>query len=84
MHKIKTYLTEELNFSKQTIKKMKFNSNKFYNLIKERRSVRDFDKKNFDIKIIKNAILAAGTAPSGANLQPWHFVVIKDSKIKRK
>ena len=84
MHKIKTYLTEELNFSKQTIKKMKFNSNKFYNLIKKRRSVRDFDKKNFDIKIIKNAILAAGTAPSGANLQPWHFVVIKDSKIKRK
>ncbi len=84
MHKIKTYLTEELNFSKQTIKKMKFNSNKFYNFIKKRRSVRDFDKKNFDIKIIKNAILAAGTAPSGANLQPWHFVVIKDSKIKRK
>ena len=35
------------------------------------------------IKIIKNAILSAGTAPSGANLQPWHFVIIKNNKLKK-
>jgi nitroreductase len=33
--------------------------------------------------VINNCILAAGTAPSGANLQPWHFVVVSDPKIKK-
>jgi len=84
MHKIKTYITEELKFSNQTIEEMKLNSEKFYKLISKRRSVRDFDKKSFDINIINNAILAAGSAPSGANLQPWHFVVIKNKEIKNK
>jgi len=82
MHNIKTYITEELNFSNQTIEEMRLNSEKFYRLISQRRSVRDFDNKSFDINIINNAILAAGTAPSGANLQPWHFVVIKNQEIK--
>ena len=84
MHKIKTYITEELKFSNQTIHEMKLNSEKFYKLISKRRSVRDFDIKSFDISIINNAILAAGTAPNGANLQPWHFVVIKSKQIKNK
>ena len=84
MHKIKTYITEELKFSNQTIDEMRLNSDKFYKLISERRSVRDFNRKSFDINIIKNAILAAGTAPSGANLQPWHFVIIKNKLIKKK
>ncbi len=84
MHKIKSYITEELKFSNQTIDEMKLNSEKFYNLISKRRSVRNFARKSFDINIINNAILAAGSAPSGANLQPWHFVVIKNKKIKNK
>ena len=84
MHMISRYITEELKFSNQTINDMKKNSKKFYNLIKQRRSIRDFDDKSFDISIINNAILAAGSAPSGANLQPWHFVIIKDKKIKSK
>jgi len=84
MHNKKSYITEELNFSNQTIGDMKNNSKKFYNSIKKRRSIRDFKKKKFSISIIKNAILSAGTAPSGANLQPWHFVVIKDKNIKEK
>ncbi len=84
MHKIKTYIKEELKFSNQTIEEMKFNSKKFYSSIRKRRSVREFDSKSFDIDIINNAILSAGTAPSGANLQPWHFVVIRDKRIKNK
>jgi len=84
MHKTKTYITEDLKFSNQTIEEMKLNSEKFYKLISKRRSVRDFQDKSFDISIINNAILAAGTAPSGANLQPWHFVVVKNKKIKHK
>ena len=43
-----------------------------------------FNKKKIDFTIIKNAILAAGSAPNGANLQPWHFSIIKDKIIKRK
>ena len=79
-----TYITEELKFSNQTIKEMQINSKKFYEKINQRRSVRDFENKSFDINIINNAILSAGTAPSGANLQPWHFVVVKDKNIKSK
>tara|TARA_Y100000996_G_C22450971_1_gene613841 strand:- start:68 stop:745 length:678 start_codon:yes stop_codon:yes gene_type:complete len=84
MHNIKNYITEDLKFSKQSVNEMKLNSKKFYKSISQRRSVRDFDNKSFNINIINNAILAAGTAPSGANLQPWHFVVIKNKNIKKK
>ena len=77
------YITKKLDFSNQTLEEMNLNSKKFYNLIKKRRSVRDFKKDVIDFTIIKNAILAAGTAPNGANLQPWHFVIIKN-KLKKK
>jgi nitroreductase len=46
--------------------------------------VRDFSDKPVPIEIIENCIKAAGTAPSGANLQPWHFVVVSDPEIKKK
>ena len=78
------YITKKLDFSNQTLKEMSLNSKKFYNLIKKRRSVRDFKKDVINFEIIQNAILAAGTAPNGANLQPWHFVVIKNKSIKKK
>ena len=65
-------------------KEIKKRSKEFYEIIKKRKSVRNFKKSNIDDVIIKNAILAAGSAPSGANLQPWHFVVIKDKSIKKK
>ena len=78
------YITKNLDFSNQTLEEMNLNSKKFYNLIKKRRSVRDFKKDVIDFTIIKNAILSAGTAPNGANLQPWHFVIIKNKLIKKK
>ena len=78
------YIAEKYKFTRQTISEMKVNSKEFYKKINHRRSVRDFDQESFDINIIKNAILAAGTAPNGANLQPWHFVIIKNLKIKKK
>jgi len=55
-------------------------SKDFYNSINKRRSVRDFDRKDIDFKIIENAILSTRTALNGANLQPWHFVIIKIKK----
>ena len=56
----------------------------FYKDINRRRTVRDFSDKRVDKRVIENCIGAAGTAPSGANLQPWHFVAVSDSDIKRK
>ena len=78
------FITKKLDFSNQTLKEMSFNSKNFYNLIKKRRSVRDFKNEKINFDIIKNAIMAAGTAPNGANLQPWHFVVVKKKSIKKK
>lgn len=54
----------------------------FYADIKRRRTVRDFSDRPVPREIIENCLLAAGTAPNGANLQPWHFVVITDPAIK--
>lgn len=51
--------------------------------LKRRRTVRDFDDRPVDRVIIEQAIQAAGSAPSGANHQPWHFSVIVDP-AKRK
>jgi len=49
-----------------------------------RRSIRMFSNDPVPKDIIENAIRAAGTAPSGANHQPWHFVAISDSETKSK
>ena len=57
-------------------------SRDFYGRIRTRRSVRDFASDDVPLEVIKNCILTAGTAPSGANLQPWHFVVVSDPEIK--
>ena len=50
----------------------------------KRRSVREFSKKNVPLSILKTLIKTATSAPSGANKQPWHFVIIKSKKLKKK
>jgi nitroreductase len=55
----------------------------FYTLMSKRRSIRDFSDKLVPKSLIEAAIRTAGTAPSGANFQPWHFVAISDAKTKR-
>ena len=54
----------------------------FYQQMAKRRSVRDFSDQPIPQSVLENAILAAGSAPSGANMQPWHFVVVQDPAIK--
>lgn len=54
----------------------------FYDEIKRRHSVREYSDRPVPRDIIETAIRAAGTAPSGANHQPWHFVCISDPKVK--
>ena len=55
----------------------------FYESLNRRRTVRDFSDRDVPVEILEKAILTAGTAPSGANMQPWQFVVVKDKEIKR-
>src|SRR5260370_12933919 len=50
--------------------------------MRSRRTVRDFSGRPVPRQVIEDCIRAAGTAPNGANLQPWHFVAISDPKLK--
>ena len=75
---------KKLQFQKITFEEMDYNANQFFQKVSNRRSVRDFSRDDFPIDIIKNCIKSASTAPSGANKQPWHFVIVKDPTIKRK
>ncbi len=59
-------------------------SRKMYDLASSRRSVREFSDQSFSKEIIENIIKTAGTAPSGANKQPWTFVVVSDPDLKHK
>jgi iodotyrosine deiodinase len=53
------------------------------NLMKKRRSTRAFSKKRISLKTIKNCLAIANSAPSGANMQPWTFVLIKTPASKK-
>lgn len=51
--------------------------------LRRRRTVRRFSRKEVPREVIESCVWAAGSAPSGANLQPWHFVVVGDPETKR-
>ena len=55
----------------------------FYQFLNRRRTVRHFSDRPVTREIIENCIRAAGTAPSGAHQQPWHFVAVSDVALKR-
>src|SRR5919108_1294447 len=57
-------------------------SREFLTRLRARRSVRDFSPDPVPRELIENAIRSAGTAPSGANQQPWSFVVVSDPEVK--
>jgi len=54
----------------------------FYQDVKRRRTVREFSDRPVPRAVIEDCVRAAGTAPNGANMQPWHFVVVSDPAIK--
>lgn len=58
-------------------------SDDFFLFMKRRRTVRQFSPARIPPEIIDQCIRTAGTAPSGANLQPWHFVIVTDPQKKR-
>jgi nitroreductase len=56
----------------------------FRESLQRRRTVREFDSRSVPRELIAECIAAAGTAPSGANQQPWHFVAVSDPAVKRR
>jgi len=70
------------DFIEYPSKEMLDRSENFYNEIKRRHTIREFSDRAVDRTIIENCIKAAGTAPSGANHQPWYFTAISDPKTK--
>lgn len=66
------------------VEEMKRRAAGFYADVRRRRTVRDFSDRPVPREIIENCLLAAGTAPNGANMQPWHFVVVNDPAVRRK
>lgn len=73
---------EPLKYEELPVEEMVANSQSFYDTIKCRRTVREFSERAIPEEVIKNALRAAGTAPSGANMQPWHFSVVTNPLTK--
>ena len=59
-------------------------SQAFLESMRRRRSIRAFSPEPVPFELIENAIATAATAPSGANQQPWRFVVVRDPELKRR
>jgi len=75
--------TIALSLARKTDSEMLAEAQGFYDLMQARRTVRDFSPDPVDPEIIRLAVRAAATAPSGANQQPWSFVAIGDPETKR-
>lgn len=73
-----------LKFHPYTDDTMVQRSREFLELMSSRRTVRDYASKPIPNGVIENALSAATTAPSGANMQPWRFVVVRDPETKQK
>ena len=72
------------NYAEYPLEVMRERLAAFYADVSRRRTVREFSARPVPRDIIETALRAAGTAPSGANLQPWHFVVISGPATKQK
>ncbi len=56
----------------------------FYERMCKRHTVRDYSDRPVPLAVIEECIRAAGTSPSGANHQPWHFVAVSDPGVKHR
>ena len=71
-----------LESQKHSEKEVIAKSENYYKKISKRRSVRDFSDKEIPREVIESILKAAGSAPSGANKQPWTFCVISNTELK--
>ena len=75
---------QRYSFKKKSFKDMLAHSNELMQEMLSRRSIRDFSSEEIPDLVIKNVLKTAMAAPSGANKQPWKFIVVKDVNIKKK
>ncbi len=78
------FLDVAQQYNKNTDEEMIRISADFLSEMKRRRTIRDYSDKPVPREVIENCIRTASTAPSGANCQPWHFVIVESAEIKRK
>ncbi len=72
------------DFEERSQQDMISRAREFYALMAKRRTVRDFDRRAIPSEVLDAALRTAASAPSGANQQPWRFVVVRDSETKTK
>jgi len=72
------------DFHDMTDAEMRQAARDFHHFMRRRHSVRDFSRREVDQSVIERCVRTAGTAPSGANHQPWHFAAISDPVFKRR
>jgi iodotyrosine deiodinase len=77
------YTPIPLEYERLTAGEQLGRSQEFLERMRARRSVRQFSREAVPFELVANAVAAAGTAPSGANQQPWTFVVVSDPAVKR-
>lgn len=75
---------KSLDFTRLPLAEQRARSEAFLSRMRTRRSVRAFSGEPVPFDLIANAVATANTAPSGANQQPWTFVVVQDSDLKRR
>jgi len=80
----KTVDRTTLHFERLSPQEQQRAGEEFYLRMRTRRSVREFSEEPVPLELLENAIRCAATAPSGANQQPWRFVVVRDPAIKRR
>lgn len=78
------FKTKPLNFQRLTPHQQASSVDAFCESMQRRRTVRDFSSDPVPFHLIESAVSTAATAPSGANQQPWKFVVVSDPEVKRK
>ena len=78
------YVPAALHFTRLSEPEALERSREFLARLAQRRSVRQFSPEPVPRELLENALRAAGTAPSGANQQPWTFVVVSDPELKER
>jgi nitroreductase len=75
--------TPYTTYQEYPLDEMQRRASEFCHELQRRRSVRQFSDRPVPRQVIEDCLRAAGTAPSGANLQPWHFVAVSDPALKK-
>lgn len=70
-------------YQKLPVEEMRAAAEEFLATMRRRRTVRDFSSRPVPRDVIERCLLAAGTAPNGANRQPWRFVVVGNAEVKK-